>query len=62
MLVRTELDEYTYLDAKGSLFQRNTRNVVESRPVPASIMPDGLADLMTDREVRDLLAYLCSRR
>jgi putative membrane-bound dehydrogenase-like protein len=62
MLVKTELDEYTYLDAKGDLFKLNTRNVVESRPVPTSIMPEGLADLLTDQELRDLLAYLCSRR
>jgi hypothetical protein len=53
---------YTYLDDKGDLFKLNTRDVVESRPVPNSIMPDGLADLLTDQELRDLLAYLCSRR
>jgi hypothetical protein len=40
----------------------NTRDVVESRPVPKSIMPEGLPDLLTDQELRDLLAYLCSRR
>jgi putative heme-binding domain-containing protein len=62
MLVRTVLDEYTYLDAKGNLFKLNTRNIVESRPVPTSIMPDGLADLLTEQELRDLFAYLCSRR
>jgi putative heme-binding domain-containing protein len=62
MLVGTHLDEYTYLDAKGSLFKLNTRNIVESQPVPTSIMPDGLADLLTDQELRDLLAYLKSRR
>jgi len=27
-----------------------------------SIMPDGLVERMTDQEVRDLLAYLQSRR
>ncbi len=53
---------YTYLDAKGELFKLNTRKIVESRPLPTSIMPDGLADLLTDRELRDLLAYLVSRR
>jgi putative membrane-bound dehydrogenase-like protein len=62
MLVRTVLDDYTYLDAKGGLFKLNTRDIVESKPLPTSIMPDGLADLLTDRELRDLLAYLCSRR
>ena len=62
MLARTVLDEYTYLDPKGNLFKLNTRRIVDSRPLPVSIMPDGLADLLTDRELRDLIAYLCSRR
>jgi putative heme-binding domain-containing protein len=62
LLARTELDEYTYLDAQGEFFKVNTRDVVESRPVPQSIMPDGLADRLTDRELRDLVAYLCARR
>ena len=62
MLVRTHLDDYTYLDARGGLFKLNTRDIVESRPLPTSIMPDGLAGLLTDRELRDLFAYLCSRR
>jgi putative membrane-bound dehydrogenase-like protein len=62
MLVRTELDQYTYLDAKGAFFHLPTRRIVEARTLPTSIMPDGLPDLLTDREMRDLLAYLCSRR
>jgi putative heme-binding domain-containing protein len=62
MLVRTVLDEYTYVDPQGVLFKVNTRDVVDSRPAPTSIMPDGLADLLTDQELRDLLAYLGSRR
>jgi hypothetical protein len=60
--VKTELDEYTYLDAKGALFKLKTTDVVENRPLRTSIMPDGLADLLTDQELRDLLAYLCARR
>jgi putative heme-binding domain-containing protein len=62
MLVNTQLDDYTYLDAKGDLFKLSTRDVVESRPLAKSIMPDGLADLLTDQELRDLLAYLYARR
>ena len=31
MLVKTELDQYTYLDAKGDLFKVNTRTIVENR-------------------------------
>jgi putative membrane-bound dehydrogenase-like protein len=62
LLIRTYLDEYTYVDTKGEPFTLNTRQIVETRPVPASLMPDGLPDLLTDRELRDLLAYLCSHR
>src|SRR5262249_15499316 len=62
LLVKTVLDEYTYLDPKGELFLVNTRDIVDNQPDPKSIMPDGLADQLTDQELRDLLAYLCSRR
>jgi putative membrane-bound dehydrogenase-like protein len=62
LLVRTVLDEYTYLDPKGKLFTLNTRTIKDTRPLSTSIMPDGLADLLTDQELRDLLAYLASRR
>ena len=62
MLMRTYLDEYTYVDTRGDLFKLNTRKIADSRPVPTSIMPDGLADLLTDQELRDLLAYLMRRR
>jgi putative membrane-bound dehydrogenase-like protein len=62
MLINTYLDEYTYVDEKGRQFKVNTRDVAETRPLPTSIMPDGLADVLTDQELRDLLAYLCSRK
>jgi putative membrane-bound dehydrogenase-like protein len=62
MLVKTDLDQYTYLDAKGDFFKVNTRTIVENRSLPTSIMPDGLADFLTDQELRDLLAYLCACR
>jgi putative membrane-bound dehydrogenase-like protein len=61
MLIGTNLDEYTYVDTKGDTFKLNTRTIAESRFVPTSIMPDGLPDLLTDQELRDLLAYLCTR-
>jgi putative heme-binding domain-containing protein len=62
MLLHTHLDEYTYLDTQGGQFKVNTRDIVDTRPVATSIMPDGLVDTMTDQELRDLLAYLASRR
>jgi putative heme-binding domain-containing protein len=62
MLLDTNLDQYTYLDANGGTFKINTRDVVEILAVPISIMPDGLVDRMTDQEMRDLLAYLQTRK
>ena len=62
MLMRPYLDEYTYVDSKDEPFKLNTRSIVESRALPTSIMPDGLPDLLTDQELRDLLGYLCARR
>jgi len=62
MLLDTNLDVYTYLDAKGDRFKVNTRDLVEQRPLSTSIMPDGLEATMTDQEIRDLLAYLQSRK
>lgn len=62
MLLRTYLDECTYLDARGGTFKLNTRDIASSQPSPTSIMPDALANLLTDQELRDLLAYLQSRR
>ena len=62
MLIHTQLDEYTYLDAKGERFKLKTGDLVEQRPLTTSIMPDGLLDRLTDQEVRDLLAYLQARK
>lgn len=62
LLVRTYLDESTYQDEKGALFTVNTSSIAETRPLSRSIMPEGLAEMMTDQELRDLLAYLCARR
>jgi putative membrane-bound dehydrogenase-like protein len=62
MLLMTVLDEYTYVDAKGEPFKLNTHDVIETRPIPVSIMPADMADLLTDQELRDLLAYLAAQR
>jgi len=60
MLLRTHLDEQTYLDAKGNQFQVNTKHVIARKAVPKSIMPDGLAGALTVEELADLLAFLGS--
>jgi putative membrane-bound dehydrogenase-like protein len=62
MLIHTYLDEQTYVDAEGMTFKLNSSDIVESRMVPTSLMPEGLADRLTDQELRDLLAYLTSLR
>ena len=35
-----------------------TTEIVQRKPLKTSMMPDGLVDLMTDREIRDVLAFL----
>ncbi len=62
MLVGTNLDESTYLDAQGAFFKIRSTEVSEQRAAEASIMPSGLPDTLTDQELRDLVAYLSSRR
>lgn len=62
LLVHTQLDEVRYVDEKGEPYTVNTRDVVETRAVPMSIMPEGLVEQLTDQELRDLLAYLASRK
>ena len=62
ILVGTNLDDYTYLDAHGTLFNINTRDIDETQPASLSLMPDKLVDTLTDQEVRDVLAYLQSLR
>jgi putative membrane-bound dehydrogenase-like protein len=62
LLVGTYLDESVYVDAKGDKFKVEAREVAETTPARNSIMPDGLLDGLTDQEVRDLVAYLASRK
>lgn len=62
ILVRTYLDEYTYLDADGKPFTIKTHDIADTKASPKSIMPEGLLNQLNDQEVRDLLAYLFSRK
>jgi putative heme-binding domain-containing protein len=57
-LVHTHLDESTYVDTKGDRFKVLAGDVVEASPTKGSVMPDGLIGLLTDQEIRDLVAYL----
>lgn len=62
VLLHTQLDEYTYLDANANQFKIKTGDIAEQRASTMSIMPEGLIDRITDQEMRDLIAYLQSRK
>jgi putative heme-binding domain-containing protein len=61
-VVHTYLDETHYADAKGDRFMVRATDVAEITAAKGSIMPDGLVDGLTDQEIRDLVAYLASRK
>jgi putative heme-binding domain-containing protein len=62
LLVGTHLDESVYIDAKGDRFKVLATEVADVTPAKNSIMPDNLVDTLTDQELRDLIAYLTSRK
>ncbi|MCI0700480.1 MAG: c-type cytochrome [Planctomycetia bacterium] len=62
ILVRTYLDESEYIDEKGNHFKVLATDVADMRPAKNSIMPEGLLNALTDQEIRDLVAYLASRK
>ena len=58
----TYLDESNYIDEKGNRFKVLATDVAEVRAATISIMPENLLDRLTDQEIRDLIAYLESRK
>lgn len=62
LLVHTYLDESYYVDAKGNRFKVEAKDVADVSAAKESIMPAGLVDTLTDQEIRDLVAYLGSRK
>jgi putative membrane-bound dehydrogenase-like protein len=62
LLIGTYLDVSEYIDEKGNRFKLLATEVADVRPIRTSIMPDGLLDGLTDQEIRDLIAYLASRK
>ena len=62
LLVRTYLDESEYVDEKGDRFRVRAGEVAEITAARASIMPDDLVAQLTTQEIRDLIAYLQSRK
>jgi hypothetical protein len=62
MLVHEEATgEQTYADQKGERFQLKPHEIETRKAQGTSIMPDGLPQLLTVQEFRDLLAFLESR-
>lgn len=51
-----------YRDHTGRERKFATASIVTRKELRTSLMPDGLIDLMTDREIRDLLAFLAGDR
>ncbi|HEX4000755.1 MAG TPA: PVC-type heme-binding CxxCH protein [Pirellulales bacterium] len=51
-------DLETYSDSAGKLFVLDPAKIAERHPLTTSIMPEGLANLLTRQEFRDLLAFL----
>ncbi len=49
-----------FRDNQGREKKFSTADIVARKPLKTSMMPDGLVDLMTDREIRDVLAFLDS--
>src|SRR6056297_1715806 len=50
-----------YRDNSGKERAFETEHIVQRKELSTSMMPDGLIELMTDREIRDLLAFLDSQ-
>lgn len=62
LLVGTNLDVSEYIDDKGKRFKLAAADAVDVKASAVSIMPEGLFDNLTDQEIRDLLAYLATRK
>jgi len=62
LLARTYLDESEYIDERGTRFKVRAGEVADIAAARGSIMPDGLLDQLTIQEIRDLVAFLQSRK
>jgi putative membrane-bound dehydrogenase-like protein len=62
VLAGTHYDQVEFIDENGQRYMLRSTDIVSMRAVPQSIMPEGLLDLLTDQEIRDLMAYLMSRQ
>lgn len=62
LLNHTNLDKVRYIDQTGQAIELSTRDITNSSPSKQSVMPEGLANQLTDQELRDLAAYLRGRK
>lgn len=62
MLIRRGGAKSTFADRNGNKFELSDDEIELQVPQPLSIMPEGLLDPLTTKEVADLLAYLSQRR
>jgi putative heme-binding domain-containing protein len=62
LLVGTHLDKSVYIDEKGNRFEVLAGEVADIRAAKQSIMPERLLDVLTDQEIRDLVAYLTNEK
>jgi putative heme-binding domain-containing protein len=58
----THDSKFTIADSLGVVTQIHRNQIEERTPVPVSIMPENLPQLMTPDEFRDLLAFLMERK
>ncbi len=58
LLVRTHLDEYTFVDSEGITFTARGGDIDAMRLSSGSIMPEDIADRLLDQELRDLVGWL----
>ena len=52
----------TFADADGLLKTVSSSDIEERKPQPTSIMPDNVAQTLTQQEFRDLVAFLIAGR
>jgi hypothetical protein len=52
----------TLADNQGKLETIHRSQIEERHALPTSIMPDNLHELMTPKEFRDLIEFLCDRK
>lgn len=54
--------QQVYADADGRLLLVDRKQIEERGPLLISLIPEGLTDLLTDGELRDLIPFLLTCR